>query len=183
MSLICLLCKKCMQQVVLHACRKNTITPWTEPLQPGGPLPLLATNADGIHASDDRQGPTVIDSTFDRLGASLEPHLLDSTLVHVHVITVVSTAGDDAIAITGHFSIVAAVSEQDRTLTLVQSMGGLAAGPGDLIRTYGQACGDLGTAVISHVEEAQNPLPAGTRIDAWGCCTDEEGFTKVSLIR
>ena len=78
------------------------------------------------------------------------------------------------------FSIVAAASQQEKTLILIQALGCLAAGPGDLIKTYGQESQDLGTAVILHVEEAQNPLPAGTRIDAWGCCTDGECFTKVS---
>lgn len=88
-------------------------------------------------------------------------------------------AGDDAIAITGHFSVVAAAAPEDRALILVQARGNLPAGKGDLIRVYGADVSDLGTAVLEEVMEGCNPLPPGTRIEPWGCCADGQCFTKV----
>jgi hypothetical protein len=91
-------------------------------------------------------------------------------------------AGDDAIAITGHFSVVAATAPEDRALILVQARGNLPAGKGDLIRVYGTDISDLGTAVLEDVSEGCNPLPPGTRIEPWGCCTDGQCFTKVGCM-
>ena len=51
-----------------HA-RHNAIMPYPKPLGSDGQLPLLSANADGIHATDDREGPKVLDSSFINLGA------------------------------------------------------------------------------------------------------------------
>lgn len=56
--------------------RHNAIIPYTQPLGSDGQLPLLSANADGIHATDDREGPKVLDSTFFNLGALFPPKLL-----------------------------------------------------------------------------------------------------------
>lgn len=56
--------------VCAHA-RSNAIIPYPKPLGSDGQLPLLSANADGIHATDDREGPKVLDSAFVNLGAHL----------------------------------------------------------------------------------------------------------------
>ena len=88
-------------------------------------------------------------------------------------------SGDDAIAITGHYSAVAAVEPSERSLVLVQHRCNLAAGPGDRMQAYGLDVSDLGTAVIASVEDAANPLPPGAKIDAFNCDADGQGYTRV----
>ena len=87
--------------------------------------------------------------------------------------------GDDAIAITGHYSAVATACPGDRSLVLVQQRCNLAAGPGDRMQAYGLDVSDLGTAVIASVEDATNPLAPGAKIDAFNCDADGQGYTKV----
>ena len=59
----------------LNLPRHNAIIPYPKPLGSDGQLPLLSANADGIHATDDREGPKVLDSAFFNLGEHLSEFL------------------------------------------------------------------------------------------------------------
>ena len=89
-------------------------------------------------------------------------------------------SGDDAIAITGHYSAVAAASPGEKSLVLAQQRCNLPAGPGDRMQAYGLDVADLGTAVIASIEDAANPLPPGAKIDAFNCDADGQGYIKVT---
>jgi hypothetical protein len=75
--------------------RDNVFTPFPRPIGSDGRLPLLSTAADGIHATDNKEGPHIINNYFGNLGASLpsasHPPLLPCyyhgpvLLLHAHV--------------------------------------------------------------------------------------------------
>ena len=62
---------------------------------------------------------------------------------------------------------------------LVQQRCNLAAGAGDRMQAYSLDVSDLGTAVIATVEDAANPLPPGSKIDAFNCDANGQGYVKV----
>ena len=55
------------------------LLPYPRPIGNDGQVPLLSTNADGIHATDNAEGPRLINCFFGGLGALLPPVMFLST--------------------------------------------------------------------------------------------------------
>jgi hypothetical protein len=112
-------------------------------LKPSGAMdaPLIATNADGLHSSDVRQGPVIEGCLFEGVD-------------------------DDAIAIHGNYSL---VLEADGTRMVVcrfsEASNPLGANPGDLHRFYDRQGAFVGEARVVQARPVPGFVPA-TRPDA-----------------
>ncbi|EIE21526.1 pectin lyase-like protein [Coccomyxa subellipsoidea C-169] len=122
------------------------LLPYPRPIGNDGQLPLLSTNADGIHATDNAEGPRLINCFFGGLG-------------------------DDAIAVTGHFSPVATACPEEKYIIVLQVRRYMKADKGEPVQAYSVEGASLGTATIASVEECDNPLPGGTKLPNF--CIDD----------
>lgn len=64
-------------------------------------------------------------------------------------------------------------------MVVVYGRGDFMAGPGDPIQAYDKDVKDVGRAIVAKTEDAQNPLPPGTRIENLNVDCDGKCFTKV----
>ncbi|KAK9918085.1 hypothetical protein WJX75_001097 [Coccomyxa subellipsoidea] len=137
--------------------RDCCIMPYPRPIGNDSQLPLMSTCADGMHCTDDAEGPRLINCYF---GGLL----------------------DDAIAIHGHFAPVLAACTEENYIILCQNRKGLFADKGEPLLAYAVEGACKGTARIARVEECDNPLPKDTNIPNLGMeNVENERCTKVFL--